>query len=210
MGGPGSGTYYRWNKKATTKELIQIDVRQWNQRLSRPGFSFSGSWSKGETERFRVSIEGAGGSLMLQYSLESLWHPPKKGEAVVRLAFTPCNFGGERPWFLCPNTSCGRRIAKLYFGSMGFLCRNCYQLAYPSQQWAPEDRALYEIDKIHARLGMADGLPDSPLPPRPKRMRNKTYALLEKKRQKSLEQLEAAGLRLLRRSEAVRKRGGNG
>jgi hypothetical protein len=36
----------------------------------------------------------------------------------VPLSWTPCNFGGSRPWFVCPGVlegvSCGRRVAKLY------------------------------------------------------------------------------------------------
>src|SRR5438094_5573832 len=32
----------------------------------------------------------------------------------VRISWTPCHLGGERPWFHCPG--CSRRIARLYWG----------------------------------------------------------------------------------------------
>ena len=213
MGGPGSGSYFRSHKKATTDDLIQLDVREWRQALFRSNFHFSRSWSIGVDKRFQLSIVGAGEILWLRYSLESLGrHPDKKEvEVNVRLAFTPCNFGGERPWFLCPNLLCPRqRVAKLYFGASGFLCRNCYQLTYPSQQGGPEDRALRQLHKINTRLGMADGLPDSALPQRPKRMRKKTYALLEEKRQKNLQRLGAAAQQLSSGFDPARPRSTKG
>ena len=44
----------------------------------------------------------------------------------VWLDWTPCHFGGERPWFRCPAMGCGRRVAILYGGRI-FACRHCYQ-----------------------------------------------------------------------------------
>ncbi len=211
MGGTGSGSYFGWQKKATTDDLIQIDVREWNQALLRSNFHFSRSWQISGEQRFRLSIEGAGEILWLRYTSESLGQPDKKGEVNVHLAFTPCNFGGERPWLLCPNLLCPRqRVAKLYFGASGFLCRNCYQLTYPSQQGGPEDRALRQLHKINTRLGMAGGLPDSALPQRPKRMRKRTYALLEEKRQKNLQRLRSAAQRLSSGSDPARERATKG
>src|SRR5829696_5569154 len=46
------------------------------------------------------------------------------------LAWTACNFGGERPWFVCPGAGCGRRAAVLYGPGKYFLCRHCYDLRY--------------------------------------------------------------------------------
>jgi hypothetical protein len=58
----------------------------------------------------------------------------------IRLTTTPCNFGGERYWFICPlsidGTPCGRRVGKLYLppGGRYFGCRHCYNLTYKCQQ----------------------------------------------------------------------------
>jgi hypothetical protein len=49
----------------------------------------------------------------------------------LRLTWTPCNFGGSRPWFMCEG--CGRRVAIVY-GLWSFLvCRICLDLPYASQ-----------------------------------------------------------------------------
>lgn len=59
----------------------------------------------------------------------------------IGLTFTPCNYGNERMWFVCP--ACARRVAKLYmpdtlfrnqFGqrvhTQEWKCRNCWNLSY--------------------------------------------------------------------------------
>jgi hypothetical protein len=50
----------------------------------------------------------------------------------VPLDWTPCHFGGERPWFICGN--CGRRVAVIYGAGKYFACRHCYDLTYRSCQ----------------------------------------------------------------------------
>lgn len=58
----------------------------------------------------------------------------------VEIVTTPCNFGGERRWFVCPlvkdGIHCGRRVGKLYLppGEKYFGCRTCYDLTYESCQ----------------------------------------------------------------------------
>ncbi len=55
-------------------------------------------------------------------------------EGVAQLVWTPCNFGGFRPWFVCPGEGCGRRVAILYGPGQGqMLCRHCRNLNYASQ-----------------------------------------------------------------------------
>jgi len=44
MGGPGSGRWYRWNRKDTVEEHHALDIRTWQRRgWLRPGTSIS--WS---------------------------------------------------------------------------------------------------------------------------------------------------------------------
>jgi hypothetical protein len=57
-----------------------------------------------------------------------------------------------RPWFICPATHCGRRVAILYGGEV-FACRHCHKLAYQCQRESPDDRAKRRADKIRVRLG---------------------------------------------------------
>ena len=47
----------------------------------------------------------------------------------IKLASTPCSYGGIRYWFLCPK--CDRRIGTLYLSGY-FLCRYCLNLTYKS------------------------------------------------------------------------------
>jgi len=57
----------------------------------------------------------------------------------IGLQWTACQFGGRRPWFLCPGVSqsglsCSRRVRTLYLppGARWFCCRTCWSLTYAS------------------------------------------------------------------------------
>ena len=90
---------------------------------------------------------------------------------------TPCNFGGERPWFVCHRVTCGRRVAILYGPGKYFLCRRCYDLRYESQREDNKDRALRRAQKIRQRLGGSANMME-PFPDRPKGMHHDTYMRL--------------------------------
>ena len=55
----------------------------------------------------------------------------------IRLVTTPCNYGGVRYWFICPlirnGVPCNKRVGVLYLPGEYLGCRNCYRLAYQSQ-----------------------------------------------------------------------------
>src|SRR3954463_13833926 len=97
------------------------------------------------------------------------------------VAWTPCRFGGRRPYFLCPGADCGRTGSMLYSVGAGFLCRHCHQLVFRSQRQNELDRIIRRADKLRVRLG---GEPGWRIPDRPKGMRKARYggllsALLE-------------------------------
>jgi hypothetical protein len=61
--------------------------------------------------------------------------PSNRGhQYAIETVQTPCNFGGSRRWFRCPN--CGTKTGKLYLPPDGtaFLCRTCHGLTYRSVQ----------------------------------------------------------------------------
>ena len=89
-----------------------------------------------------------------QYHGGNAWKPVSYS---VRLAWTPCHFGGRRPWFLCPAQGCARRVAILYGGAI-FACRNCHRLSYASQRESEGDRAIRRADSIRSQLGWAPGI----------------------------------------------------
>src|SRR5262249_26967771 len=67
----------------------------------------------------------------------------------VRVSWSPCYLGGERPWFHCPG--CSRRIAKLYWGGerLGYRCRRCLgNPLYASQTKSASGRRLYAAWKL--------------------------------------------------------------
>lgn len=71
------------------------------------------------------------------------------GYGVVGLAWTACNFGGWRVWFICPK--CERRVSVL-FSAYDLGCRHCYDLKYLSQQENISDRAIRRVNKLRKRL----------------------------------------------------------
>ena len=179
MGGAGSGSWYRWDKKTTTEGCRSLDIR----RLHREGWLKSGhrfSWSWWRAEQKVASIK----ALVYQdYVVLSYRHrsgPGGEWEEVmepIALQWTPCNFGGERPWFICPGVACGRRVAILYVQGKYFLCRHCYDLRYESQREDKMDRALRRAQKIRQRLGGSANTME-PFPKRPKGMHHDTYRRL--------------------------------
>lgn len=63
-------------------------------------------------------------------------------EKRVELSYSTCRFGGSRPWFLCPNADCGKRVRKLY--APRFLCRHCLNLGYASQYESLSTKRLWQ------------------------------------------------------------------
>ena len=182
MGGYGSGNHYRWAAKGTTAGLRRLDVRAL-QRCGRlaPGGDFRWWWSDGSTVGIRVgelTTEGRALLLALRYHYQRGAGAWEEVAQVVALAWTPCHYGGWRPWFHCGVTTngvyCGRRVALLYGAGRYFACRQCYDLAYPSTRAEPRDRALMKAQAIRVRLGGRTNI-TRPCPPTPPRMNWPTY-----------------------------------
>ncbi len=179
MGGLGSGNRHRFDKKTTTDECHSLDVRNlYQEGLLKPGGWFCSSWSRAGREVASIRGFVYGDRLILSYrhrsGLGSEWEDVKEP---VSLEWTPCNFGGERPWFLCPGVRCGRRAAVLYGPGKYYLCRHCYDLRYESQREDKKDRALRRAQKIRMRLGGSANMLE-PFPERPKGMHHDTYMRL--------------------------------
>jgi hypothetical protein len=95
----------------------------------------------------------------------------------VSLDWSACNFGGQRPWFVCPGAGCGRRAAILYGPGRYFLCRPCYDLVYESQRENAMHRAFRRAQAIRERLGGSANMM-KPFPEKPKGMHWSTYERL--------------------------------
>ncbi len=177
MGGIGSGRRWHPSAKETTHSYVSIDVRRWKRDgLLSPGQSFVGRWSQHGKVQAVIQVRMEPGRVVLTYRYKSGDGEWQHKSYPVRLDATPCHLGGERPWFLCPARGCGKRVAVLYGGEI-FACRNCHQLAYPSQREDPSDRAARRADRIRDKLGWEAGILNGP-GWKPKDMHWRTYERL--------------------------------
>ncbi|MEX2375394.1 MAG: hypothetical protein WD942_07375 [Dehalococcoidia bacterium] len=94
----------------------------------------------------------------------------------VPVVWTPCRFGGERPWFQCPE--CRRTVMHVYVTLRDYLaCRACAGLTYASQQEGITDRRMRRARKLRRRVGGNGDLIHS-FPAKPPRMHHRRYERL--------------------------------
>src|SRR5262245_1898981 len=109
MGGSGSG---RWgSQKPTAEQMWRLDLASLRRDALRPGAASTVSWSCRGESTGSIGTLARGDTLQLLYRTQSRdgsWHDVDER---VGLAWTKNNFGGERPWFLCPG--CARRCRVL-------------------------------------------------------------------------------------------------
>jgi hypothetical protein len=183
LGGKGSGSWYRFGTKTTVEKCCSLDVGVLNRKgLLKPGRSFTASWFGAGREVASIAgiVLGEQRPELVVLLYTHGRGADAEGEHVrqpVELGWTSCNFGGERPWFLCPGIGCGRRVAVLHAAGKYFLCRHCYGLSYESQREDKAHRALRRAQKIRERLGGGASMLE-PFPMKPKGMHWRTYERL--------------------------------
>lgn len=166
---------YRWSSKNTVDGLKSLNVNWLNRNgYLTPGRWSSVRWTRGGEECGDIGLRAESGRLVLVYRSRSYDNDWEDVEEPVWLTWAPCNYGGRRPWFLCPGSGCGRRVGKLYVAGKYFLCRHCYDLAYQSQRETARYRLMTKAQNIRRRLGGSGGLAE-PFPEKPKGMHWKTY-----------------------------------
>jgi hypothetical protein len=147
--------------------------------LLKSGHGFSLRWSRAgrETSSIRCAVLGNEKAERVILTYRHRIGPGDEWENAqepVSLDWTACNFGGQRPWFICPGAGCSRRAAILYGPGRYFLCRHCYDLVYESQRANEMHRALRRAQAIRERLGGSANM-TKPFPERPKGMHHETY-----------------------------------
>ncbi len=202
MGGPGSGNWYRWDKRTTLDEVKRLDVR-WLHRQGylQPWVRATVTWHQGEHETGSVRVAMVDGHLAVEYRSRrrgtEAWEDVRQ---VITLDWTPCHYGGQRPWFRCPG--CRRRVAVLCGYDTPFLCRHCSRLPYASQCETALDRGYRKARKIRTRLGASHNMMES-IWRKPKGMHWRTFQRLrEQEAAAHLSVLESMGAtldRLMRR-----------
>ena len=179
MGGIGSGRRSQSGKDATD-DYRALDVRRWQRDgYLTLGRAFSWQWMRNGEMVASIQVRTESDRVILSYRQRIGGGEWKDERYPVRLSWSPCTYGGQRAWFLCPAAGCGQRVAILYGGGI-FACRHCYRLAYPSQRETADDRALRRADRIRARLGWAPGILNGD-GGKPKWMRWRTFQRLSAK-----------------------------
>lgn len=135
MGGRGSGTWLRSNRKTTVEGCLSINVSDFSANICK---CVSGElkWNNAYTGNEIASV----GFLQLPESksepmlILTYEHGDRAVHEPVSLQKTKPHFGGSRWWFTCP--MCGKRVGKIYLPKKGkmFACRKCYDLVYRSSQ----------------------------------------------------------------------------
>lgn len=186
----------RWNYeriRQDTDPLLKLDVR-WLNRIGalRPGAMAHPSWScRGEPSGNILTIMSqTRPCLTLSYSTQRPgedWQPVREA---VWLDTTPCHYGGERMWFLCPG--CNRRRAVLFSVGGRFRCRTCHDLAYTSTRESSFDRAIRRCAELRCKLGGSFGQPIWTIPPKPDGMTYRRYNRIVAKLIAEIDRCEAS------------------
>ena len=137
------------------------------------GALLSWSWKWRTGQRSSITSHGCGQrkGVTLAYTHYPRGGEPQQVRIEVAVVWTPCHFGGERVWWLCPR--CGRRSLKLYGWGARHSCRVCQRIAYSSQREKAEDRIQSRANKLRMRLGGEPGV--EMMPPKPKGMHWRTF-----------------------------------
>lgn len=137
MGGLGSGNWGRAVNAKLTIDFHRIHVRE----IVRA----SGELAAASDTGYRWSY------LCEKNGLVLLSPDDETFGAWIPFTFTPCRFGGHKKWFLCPN--CNSRRAVLYASHhLGWACRACLSLRYPSQYGSCANRLLNRTQRLQTKL----------------------------------------------------------
>jgi hypothetical protein len=170
-------------QKGRIGSLLFIDIQQFVSRgLLVRGNYFSWSWNLGEELSGSMSVRV---NSLSQISLEYNQQDDGESKIVsyqVYIERTPCNFGGSRPWLICPHS--GRRVKKLYYLRGGWYARECLRVGYASQSEDVVARMWRRKHKIESKL--------SEELIKPKGMRWGTYKRLISKWNEAEERLDTA------------------
>ena len=83
----------------------------------------------------------------------------------IPIIWTPCHFGGSRPWFRCGR--CGQRVGKFYSTGVALHCRCCLACGTLAQRRGAKSRRYLQALKLRLRLnGIANLREPFPRPTR--------------------------------------------
>lgn len=147
----------------TVEAAREIDVNWCNQEgvLDEPGQFGVFRWRRDgeETASVGYTYTAPDGDerLTLSYTVTPHIGEPRGVAYAVPVEWTPCHFGGARPWFRCP--VCDDRVATVYRDPRRdeFACRECQGLIYESQTYTSPMAAAYQrLDDARERIHEGD------------------------------------------------------
>jgi hypothetical protein len=154
----------RWSysDRSTCEECKSITTKFLNQHhYFDGGVRWGGmSWSRGEVKTgsisFTVSTVPGDEYINFNYTQTDNYTKEKTNlDYKARLESTPCNYGGQRWWFVCPliinGRICNRRVGVLYLDGKYFGCRHCYNLTYESSKESHKFDRLYRMMGVSAK-----------------------------------------------------------
>lgn len=182
---------YYYNKKAEVEDTKTIQAWFLNKHgyfdSSQSGtitWTRSGLWGE---HKCSVSVQTLlpSKTLRISYSQTDNDTAEKKDfDYKIPLVTTPCNYGGQRYWFICPwfkdKVYCGRRINVLYKSGDYFACRHCYELTYHSRNENRRSKWYY-FGRLFDAENKAEGLQSQ--------IKRTTYAGKPTRKQLRLEKL---------------------
>lgn len=140
MGGFGSG---RSRGKMKCESCLWLDVRAWARKgILKAGTRFDTRWSNGSSASVSLASDER---VELRYAVDGA----AKLQSIA-LTHTPCNYGGQRTWFVAP--CCGSRAAKLFMRRGRFACRKCQNLTYQVQTIDYIQRQHRAMDRVTRKL----------------------------------------------------------
>jgi hypothetical protein len=181
---------YAYGAKSTVEGCRCIDVLRWHHLgYFNSSRWFTWQWSRDDEIVSSIQVQSERFRVALKYRYRSNGEEWSDISQNVAVEWTPCRFGGERPWFLCSvyanGRYCGRQVTKLYGCGKLFACRKCYGLAYASQQESSRQRGLHKAQSIRQRLGGSPSMMDF-FPDKPKGMHWQTYDRLHRRYESDL------------------------
>ena len=106
---------------------------------------FSWAWTRRRRTIASIQVESGRDQVTLKYRSRSYGEEWSDVRQTVPLKWTPCRFGGERPWFICSVYSngryCGRNVTKLYGAGKLFPAASATALPMPANKNPPINAA---------------------------------------------------------------------
>jgi hypothetical protein len=156
MGSVGSGKYNKYKSKPTTASYSAIDLRKLGKLINldhRCGFTLE--WNKNGVVKNSIDCVFDNNILELHYSISGIYDESGIIQH-IEITTTPCNFGGGRKWFICPE--CNKNILVLY-GSNRFRCRKCLGVYHPSSNESELHRATRAMCNYQDKLNGTESTP---------------------------------------------------